>query len=44
MVNRADCLVELLQGGAGHSFEGEVVRESLTSGIRKIEIGMEIRL
>jgi len=25
MVNLADCLVELLQCGAGHSFEGEVV-------------------
>jgi len=25
MVNLADSLVELLQGGAGHSFEGEVV-------------------
>jgi len=24
-LNLADCLVELLQGGAGHSFKGEVV-------------------
>jgi len=23
----ADCLAELLQGGAGHSFEGEVIQE-----------------
>jgi len=55
MVNIADCLVELLQGVAGHSFEGEVVpvkyvgqqvtcREGLTTGIRKSEMGMAIRL
>jgi len=25
VINRADCLVELLEGGAGHSFECEVV-------------------
>jgi len=25
MVNLADCLVELLQDEAGHSFEGDVV-------------------
>jgi len=25
VVNLADCLVELLQGGVGHSFEAEVV-------------------
>jgi len=25
VVNLADCLVEMLQGGAGHSFKGEVV-------------------
>jgi len=25
VVNLADCLVELLQGESGHSFEGEIV-------------------
>ena len=31
MVNLADCLVELLQCGAGHSFEGEVVSVEYSS-------------